>query len=316
MSEPRIAAFARSANGNSNPLRVIKGQATHLSRTMHGLAYDAAHDEIVVPVALGAAVLTFRGGANGAESPVRTIQGPKTQLIRPHTLAADEKNGEIVVADTSGRSLLIFDRNANGDVPPKRIIKGPKTGLLFIVGVAVDAVHDRIVAANSSDVPGGISGLLIFNRSDDGDVSPRAVIAGPQTGIVRPWQLAIDPSLGRIFVAAINSLNHPPYQLEMPRKDLAADVDLPSPWTTGALGFIGMWDVNDNGDVPARAWIKGPGSFLVHPAGVAIDPRTGEIFATDGIRNGLFTFLAPHFFAKDIGAHGNIHSQRDKGGGH
>ena len=42
----------------------------------------------------------------------------------------------------------------------------------------------------------------------------------------------------------------------------------------------------------------------MHPAGVAIDPKNGEIFVTDGVRNGLFTFLAPNFFSKwpDTGA--------------
>lgn len=304
MSQPRIAVFARSANGNSNPVRIIAGQVTRLSRTMHGIAYDAAHDEIVVPVALGAAVLSFRGGAVGAESPIRVIQGPATKLIRPHTIAVDERNAEIIVADTSSRSLLVFDRNANGDVPPKRVIQGPKTGLLFIVGVAVDPAHDRLIAASASSVPGGTTGLFIFGRTDQGDVAPRGVIAGPQTGIVRPWQLAADPSLGRVFVAAINNENHPPYQLEVPRADLNRNVGLPSPWNTGALGFIGVWDVNDNGDVPPRAVIKGPGSFLVHPAGVALNPKNGEVFATDSVRNGLFTFLAPHFFSKwtDTGA--------------
>src|SRR5712692_7503910 len=100
---------------------------------MHGIAYDATHDEVVVPVALAAAVLTFRGGATGAEAPIRVIQGPKTELIRPHTLAVDEPNGEIIVADTSSRSLLVFARDANGDVPPKRVIQGPHTRLLLIV---------------------------------------------------------------------------------------------------------------------------------------------------------------------------------------
>jgi len=55
VSQPRIAAFARLANGNSSPVRIIGGQATTLEQTMHGLAYDATHDEVVVPVALGAA---------------------------------------------------------------------------------------------------------------------------------------------------------------------------------------------------------------------------------------------------------------------
>jgi DNA-binding beta-propeller fold protein YncE len=266
---------------------------------MHGLAYDATPDEVVVPVALGAAVLTFRGSAHGEEPPIRTIQGPDTHLVRPHTLAVDEKNGEIIVADTSSRSLLVFARDADGDAPPKRIIAGPKTGLLFIVGVAVDPLHDRIVAASASSVKGGTTGLFIFNRTAQGDIAPRGVIAGPRTGIVRPWQLALDPQLGNVFVAAINNENHPPYALEMPRKDLPPDTDLPSPWNTGAPGFVGMWSIDDNGDVPPRGIIKGAGSFLVHPAGVAIDPQGGEVFVTDGVRNGLFTFLAPKFFSKD-----------------
>jgi hypothetical protein len=269
---------------------------------MHGLAYDATHDEVVVPVALGAAVLTFRGGAAGSEAPIRTIQGPKTHLVRPHTLTVDEKNDEIIVADTSSRSLLVFSRDADGDIPPKRIIAGPKTGLLFIVGVAVDPVHDRIVAASVSSVRGGKTGLFIFGRTEDGDVTPIGLIAGPHTGIVRPWQLAIDPALGRVFVAAINNENHPPYALEMPRKDLPPDTDLPSPWKTGAPGFVGMWNISDTGDIPPRGIIEGPDTYLVHPAGVAINPRTAEVFVTDGVRNGLFTFLAPGFFSKETNA--------------
>jgi DNA-binding beta-propeller fold protein YncE len=269
---------------------------------MHGLAYDATHDEVVVPVALGAAVLTFRGGAAGSEAPIRTIQGPKTHLVRPHTLTVDEKNDEIIVADTSSRSLLVFSRDADGDTPPKRIIAGPKTGLLFIVGVAVDPVHDRIVVASVSSVRGGKTGLFIFGRTEDGDVTPVGLIAGPHTGIVRPWQLAIDPTLGRVFVAAINNENHPPYALEMPRKDLPPDTDLPSPWKTGAPGFVGMWNISDTGDIPPRGIIEGPDTYLVHPAGVAINPRTAEVFVTDGVRNGLFTFLAPVFFSKETNA--------------
>lgn len=284
--------FARAANGNSGPVRIIAGQATRLSRTMHGIAYDSAHDEIVVPVALAAAVLSFRGGATGAESPLRVIQGPATQLIRPHTVAVDEKNEEIIVGDSSSRSIVVFPRDANGNSPPKRIIQGAKTGLLFIVGVAVDPIHDRIVASSASSVPGGTTGLFIFGRTDQGDVPPRAVIAGPRTGIFRPWQLAIDPTQGKIFVAAINNENRPPYQLDKPRADFARDVELPSPWQSGTLGFIGVWDINDSGDVPPHAVIKGPGSLLVHPAGVAIDLKDGEIFATDSVRNGLFSFLA------------------------
>jgi DNA-binding beta-propeller fold protein YncE len=310
VSQPRIAVFARSANGNSNPVRIIAGQPTRLSRTMHGIAYDATHDEVIVPVALADAILVFRGGADGSEPPVRVIQGSNTKMIRPHTVTVDEQNNEIIVGDSSGRSILVFDRNANGNVTPKRIIQGPHTGLLFIVGVAVDPVHDRLIAASAASVAGRKSGLFIYGRTDQGDSAPRAVIAGPKTGIVRPWQVVTDPQQGKIFVAAINNESHPPYELEKPRKDLPHDVQLPSPWNSGALGFIGVWNINDDGDVPPRAVIKGDNTFLVHPGGVAIDPKDGEVFATDSIRNGLFSFLAPNLFAQNSRTQFNIEDRR------
>ena len=278
---------------------MIEGQATKLSRTMHGIADDPVHDEIAVPVALAAAVLVFRGAASGAEPPVRVIQGPHTKLVRPHTVAFDVQNGEIIVGDRSARSVVIFSREAQGDVAPRRAIQGPKTGLLDIVGVGADPVHNLLVAASVSRI-GGTTGIFIFGRTDDGDVAPRAVISGPKTGLLRPWQVAVDPEQGKIFVAAINNDYLPPYQLDKVREGLSPDVEIPSPWGGEKVGFIGVWDIRDNGDVPPRAVIKGPASGLVHPGGVAFNAREGEVFATDSVRNGLFTFLVPEFFARWI----------------
>ena len=48
---------------------------------MHGIFYNPKHDEIVVPVALGGAVLTLPGGATGGETPLRIVQGSKTGLV-------------------------------------------------------------------------------------------------------------------------------------------------------------------------------------------------------------------------------------------
>ena len=43
----------------------------------------------------------------------------------------------------------------------------------------------------------------------------------------------------------------------------------PSPWDPEKTGFIGVWNVTDNGDVPPRGIIKGPASGLIWPAGIA-----------------------------------------------
>jgi len=276
---------------------VIQGQLTRLSRTTHGIAYDATNDEIIAPNPLAAAVVIFRGGANGEEAPVRTLQGARTGLSRPETVAVDEKNNEIFVGDPGDRRVLVFKRDADGDASPVRVIQGPKTKLLQVVGIAVDPVRDLLVVSTYSRLQGGVTGLLIFGRTDQGDVAPRRVIAGPKTGITRLRQIGLDPTTGRIFVAAINNEYLPPYDVDKPRAGLSADVDLPSPWNTGSEGFIGVWnDEGDDGDVPPHSIIKGRSTGIVHPAGVTFNARNGEVIAPDAVWNGLFTFLKPELF--------------------
>jgi len=275
--------FARLANGNAGPVRVIEGQGTKLSRTMHGIAYDAVHDEMIVPVHLAGALLVFRGDAKGEEAPIRVIQGPHTGILRPETTAVDLVHDEIFVGEDGGKDILVFPREANGDVAPLRTIRGPKTGIDEVRGVAVDPIRNLVVVSSRSGT--GATGLFIFNRTDDGDVAPRAVIAGPKTGILRIRQIDVDPEQGKIFVAVKN--NKESYRFESTS---------PSPWNPDAPGFIGVWDITDNGDVPPRAVIKGPASGLVWPAGVALNSKEREVYTIDSVRNGLFAFQMPEFF--------------------
>jgi hypothetical protein len=247
---------------------------------------------------LAAAIVVFRGGAAGEEAPIRTIQGARSGLSRPETVAVDEKNDELFVGDPGDRRVLVYKRDADGDAPPLRTIQGPKTKLLQVVGIAVDPNRDVLVVSSYSRLPGGVTGLLVFGRTDEGDVAPRRVIAGPKTGIARLRQIALDPETGRIFAAVINNEYLPPYDIDSPRRGLDPDVELPSPWNTGTEGFIGVWDdEKDNGDAPPRSIIKGRSTGIVHPAGVAFNARDGEVIAPDAIWNGLFTFLKPELFA-------------------
>ena len=279
------------------PARVIQGQLTHLSRTTHGIAYNTTHDEIIAPNPLAAAVVIFRGGATGEEAPIRTIQGPRTGLSRPETVAVDEKNGEIIVGDPGDRRVLVYKGDADGDATPLRTIQGPRTKLLQIVGVAVDPNRNLLVVSSYSRLPGGVTGIFVFGRTDQGDVAPRRLIAGPRTGITRLRQIALDAATGKIFAAAINNEYLPPYDVDKPRAGLDPNVELPSPWSTGPDGFIGVWDdEQDDGDVPPRSIIKGRSTGLVHPAGVTFNAKDGEVIAPDAIWNGLFTFLKPELF--------------------
>jgi hypothetical protein len=311
VSVPRISAFARLANGNVAPGRVIEGQDTNLSRTMHGLAYDAIHDEIIVPVALSGAVLVFRGGARGNAPPVRVIQGPNTGLIRPHTANVDPVNGEILAGDPSARGILVFDRLANGDVKPKRVISGPKTQFREIVGVAQDPVHDVIVVA--SRTPGGPSGIFVFNRLDHGDVAPKRTIAGPLTGALgRFRQIAVDPERGKIYLAVQSFRAQEPtpqkaadlYTNEASLKKLRAREEQEQAGPRVRIprllqaGFVGVWNIDDDGNVPPRMIIRGPETRSTGFAGVAFNPASGEVYGVSGGLNGFLTYLVPQFFEK------------------
>jgi len=309
VSVPRISTFARYASGNVAPDRTIEGQQTHLSRTMHGLAFDAVHDEIIVPVALSGAVLVFKGDARGNETPIRIIQGSHTGLIRPQTVEVDPVNNEIVAADSSSRAILVFDRLANGDVAPKRKIGGLKTDFRDIVGVAVDPVANVIIAANRS--AGGPNGVYMFDRLADGDVAPIRHIGGINTGVLgRFRQLKVDPERGMIYVA-VQAFRR---QMATPQKEadlytnekaLAAlraqakkEDDDPVDQEGGGdtAGFIGAWSINDDGDVPPRMVIRGPATRANGFGGVAINPTDGEVYGVGS--NAVMTYLVPKFFKK------------------
>jgi DNA-binding beta-propeller fold protein YncE len=289
VTQPRIAVFARLANGDAAPTRLITGQNTLLGRTIHGLAYDPARDEIVAPNALADAVLVFRAGASGAEHPLRVIQGPHTHLVTPHAVSLDLQNREILVASLTGRRINVFRGDADGDATPVRVVEGPKTELGHVVGLAVDPERSLLAVANTHEI-------LIFDRTDNGNVPPRARIAGPKTGITdEPWQMEF--YRGRIFVAASNHLHENLYEGVTLRPDAKEVPD--DPWLNPVLGFLGVWNITDKGDVAPLAMIRGPFSGLLHPVGLALNPKAGEIYLSDSVKNGVLSFLVPQFFEQD-----------------
>ncbi len=97
----------------------------------------------------------------------------------------------------------------------------------------------------------------------------------------------VDEERGQIFATIKNNFEAYDYNTQRP-----------SPWDPDKTGFIGVWSIDDNGDVPPRGVIKGPASGLVWPAGVAINPANHEVYAIDSVSNALFMFKTPEFFLK------------------
>lgn len=280
---------------------------------MHGLAFDDRHDEIIVPVALSGAVLVFRGGATGDEPPLRVIQGSKTGMIRPQTVEVDPVNNEIVAADSSSRAILVYDRLANGNVEPKRRIGGDKTLFRDIIGIAVDAKSNLILASTRST--DGFSGILMFERTANGNVAPVRKIGGPMTGALGAFrQLKVDAEREMVYLAvqSYRRASATPQKaadlysseaslrrlrdLDEVRGSPADDRAARDPFTSA--GFIGAWRLTDDGDIPPRMIIRGPDVGATGFAGVAFSAKHGELYGVSGSLNGYTAWLVPEFFRK------------------
>lgn len=269
MSHPRLAVFARQANGQVAPLRVIEGQRTALTRSSHGIHLDLGNDEIIAPSNLASAVLVFGRGARGNVAPERVIIGPTTRLVSPQGVAVDNTNNELVVSNDSRNSILVFERTANGDVAPLREIRGPSTGLADTQGIAVDPVHDEIIIAVAGEPGETPAAILVFDRTANGDVPPKRRITGPNTLILRPRQLQLDLANDEIVLADRHRVQE--FVFDDP-------------------GFIGVWNRTDNGDVPPKRFIRGPLSGLTGPRSVYVDTVNNEIGAGDTTSHAIFIY--------------------------
>jgi DNA-binding beta-propeller fold protein YncE len=259
VQHPRIAAFARLADKNAAATRTIQGQKTLLNRTVHGIAYDAIHDEIVVNSNIGQAVLTYRGGADGDEAPIRIIQGPRTLLRDPVSVALDAVHDEIFVFQRGPASemVLVFDRAARGDVAPKRVLNASAGH------GAVDPVHNLLVLP-------GEGGFLIFDRTAEGRAQPKAKINGPKSGARGARAIVVHAQTGKI-VANISSGGE-----------------------DAMGGYVGVWSLHASGDVPPE-WTIGKG-ILQQVRGLTLDPANKSVLVSDKYYNGVLTFALPEMF--------------------
>jgi hypothetical protein len=266
VAHPQIAVFARLADGGADRLRAIEGQATLLGRTMHAIAYDAIHDEIVVPQQFGQAILTYAGDAAGEAPPKRVIIGSKTQLSRPDRVAIDAVNNEILVPEDD--KVLVFPREGVGNVAPSRVLGGAEAGVMATDAVAVDAKRNLMIVAGSyreGDSEG--NALMIFDRTASGGTKPKRVI----TGVADNRNIAVDSEGGWIFVTLPGTIAHP-------------------------YGYVGVWSIDDSGKVPPRYRIGGPDGSLRMPRGVVLDRKNQSVIISDKKLNAILTFRIPEIF--------------------
>jgi DNA-binding beta-propeller fold protein YncE len=280
--QPQIAALAKLETGEI-PTRTIGGWGAKLARDAHEIRYDPVHDEIVTVNPYAKAILTFRGAARGGEPPIRVIHGPRTQIdtlmLPSGIIDVDGVHDEIFAA---GRGAIrVFSRTANGEVPPIRVISGSDTKLEGEAGqVAVDPVNNLLAVGLGGRGPGRQGRIVIFNRTDQGNVKPRAVIEGPKTTLMNSPSLLFYPDKGLIVALMVRETG---YITGNPLRFL--DLDPPSE--------VGVWSIHDNGDVPPRLLLGGPKARMSGNEFI-MNPKAKEIIV--GGPTALRTYHVPEIF--------------------
>lgn len=290
MAHPQVAAFARLADGDAKPTRAIAGQNSQITRTIHDMAYNPITDEIVIPQFYAQAIMTYRGGANGDEKPIRVIMGSNTQITTPARLGLDAVHKEVFVP--LGDQVLVFPSDAEGNVAPIRIIKGPDT-MLGADALTIDPINNLLIVSGSrprargerggggeiADLEEGGVGLggrggqiLIFDRTADGNVKPRAAIFGPHTQIGRTGLTTVYPPTKYILLG------------------------VPSNEKSSPNNFVGVWSENDNGDVPPHWMIGGPNQLLRQVRGITVIPKAKDVVVSDKYVNAVMTYHFPEIF--------------------
>jgi hypothetical protein len=247
------------ANGNAVPSRVIQGAKTLQARTSHYIAVDTVQDELIVPNPFAQAILFFRGGATGDEAPIRIIQGPKTLLNSPDNVAVDATHRELFVAQFPTDSILVFRSDVGGDVEPIRILHGPQTMLDRPIRVEVDPLNDMMAVTTNS-------AILIFNRTDKGDVAPRWVISGPNAGVGTQYgtrDVKLFPQGKKIIAAASRGGER--------RRGESGGEEI------GGQRLVAVWNYGDNGNVAPWAVLNATPTTKLTGNHLGLNPDTQEL---------------------------------------
>lgn len=244
---PSVTVYALAAQGNAAPARMIAGSNTNFN-TPQGVFVDLVNNELYVADFFGEAIRVFPLGASGNAAPIRTlVNGPNSGLSQARDMIVDTVHNELIMVSILD-SIRVYPRTANGDVAPIRVINGATTKLNNPISIAFDPGADELFV-DSYDVGGvNVPGILVFNRTDSGNVAAKRAITGSNT------QLGTFTN----FVT-----------LDIPNGELFAQGD-------GGSGIV-VFNLTDNGNVAPKRNLTGSSTGIVSMGGIVVDDANGRV---------------------------------------
>ena len=241
-----------------------------------------------------------------------------------HAIDYDAIHDELVIPSPLAQAILVFQGGANGEQAPLRFIQGPHTQIVGTGYGALDAVTTDGVN-NEIYLPVASNSVLVFDRMANGDVAPKRILHGPDTGINFPasdergglpavgvdpvHNILVVPSRGSglasasllIFDRTASGNAKPLRVISGPKTELGGGkphIYAPKGWIVAgsAGGSIAAWSINDSGNVPPRYRIPIKQITGLVLNGLDLDPVHKEVMIPTGNGNTVFTFYWPEIF--------------------
>lgn len=219
------------------------------------------------PTFLPPSVTVYAPGAARSRSPIRTIAGKRTGLLAPTGLAVGP-DGSLYVLNQD-RRVTVYAPGAEGDAAPVRVITGPRTGLVNPTGLALDR-RGRIYVTNDGVTEDGVIGaatVTVYAPDAAGDSAPIRTIVGRATKLSRPAGIAVADD-GTVYVV---------------------NTDVPS----DDQGSVTVYATDAAGETAPVRTIAGPGTRLLSPEGLVLDP-TDTLYVASTLFRPRVTVYAPH----------------------
>jgi sugar lactone lactonase YvrE len=214
-----ITIYPAGGYATGPPLATIAGSNTELFNP-YGIALDSAGDIYVLN--RDSAITVYPAASTGDVMPTAALtidpngkNSPTGLAVDPHgdlfvTNQGGEKCNKRSCVQTSLDSVAVYTAGSDGNTRPSAVISGANTSLASPSAIAVDR-SGAIYVANEGPVqctrgcgscigiPAGPGSISIYAAGSTGDAMPTATISGPNTGLVFPYEVALD-SNGNIYV--------------------------------------------------------------------------------------------------------------------
>lgn len=210
-------------------------------------------------------------------------------------LGVGDNNIEVRASDIVGNSAVKI-------LNIKRL---PVTGLNDPTGIAVDTLNNEIFVSSTLN-----SAILVYGRTDNGNVTPQRIITGSSTGLDNPRGIAMDFGNNRLYT--LNSSSITSYFAQTASGDVTpigtitgASTGLVIPQGMAVDNYnqeifvtnsssISVFPMMANGDVAPIRTIVGASTGLSSPGAMAVDTVNNEIFVTNiqNTANGLVSIIS------------------------